>query len=152
FGPATIADVQAWSGLTRLGEIVDRLRPELMVFRDGRGAELFDVPTARRPDPDTPAPARLIAPFDNLVLGHADRTRVISDESRKRLFTINGVFPGFLLVDGFVAGTWRLDGTTLHLAPEHPLPAAVRDELTAEGARLLAFATADSTNVDIRFS
>jgi hypothetical protein len=66
------------------------------------------------------------------------------------------VFPGFLLVDGFVAGTWRLearrDGTTLYLEPEHPLPAAARDELAEEGARLLAFATPGGTNVDIRFS
>jgi hypothetical protein len=154
FGPASVADVQAWSGLTRLGEIVDRLRPQLKVFRDERGAELFDVPQARRPDPDTPVPARLIAPFDNLVLGHANRTRVISDETRKRLFTVNGVFPGFLLVDGFVAGMWRLDrrkdGTTLHLEPDRALRPSERDGLTEEGWKLLEFATPDGTNRDIQ--
>jgi hypothetical protein len=110
------------------------------VFRDGRGAELFDVPQARRPDPDTPAPARLVAPFDNLVLGHANRDRIISDELRRRLFPINGVLPGFLLVDGFVAGTWRLDGTTLQLTADRPLTSSDEQALAEEGERLLAFA------------
>jgi len=155
FGPASVADAQAWSGLTRLGEIVDRLRPQLKVFRDERGAELFDLPQVRRPDPDMPAPARLIAPFDNLVLGHANRTRIISDETRKRLFTVNGVFPGFLLVDGFVAGTWRLDrrkeGTTLQLEPDRALRASERDGLAEEGWELLEFATPEGTNRDIQF-
>jgi hypothetical protein len=155
FGPASVADVQAWSGLTRLGEIVDRLRPRLQVFRDERGAELFDVPQARRPDPDMPAAARLIAPFDNLVLGHANRTRIISDDVRKRLFTVNGVFPGFLLVDGFVVGTWRLDrrknGTTLHLESDRVLRASERDELAEEGAQLLRFAAPEGTTYDIQF-
>ena len=140
FGPASAADVQAWSGLTRLGEVLDRLRPELRVFRDERGAQLFDVPQARRPDPDTPAPARLVAPFDNLVLGHANRDRIISDELRRRLFTVNGVLPGFLLVDGFVAGTWKLDDTTLRLTADRPLTPSDEQALAEEGERLLAFA------------
>jgi len=155
FGPASVADVQAWSGLTRLGEIVDRLRSGLQVFRDERGAELFDVPQGRRPNPDTPAAARLIAPFDNLVLGHANRTRIISDDARKRLFTVNGVFPGFLLVDGSVAGTWRLDrrkdGTTLHLEPDRGLRTRERDELAEEGSDLLRFAVPEGTKYDIQF-
>jgi hypothetical protein len=148
FGPASAADAQKWSGMPRLGEVLARLRPELRVYRDDRGAELFDVPAARRPDPDTPAPARLVAPFDNLVLGHANRDRIISDEVRKRLFPINGVFPGFLLVDGFVSGTWRLDGTTLRLTPDRPLTSSDETELAQEGERLLAFAAPDG---EIRF-
>ena len=75
------------------------------------GQTLYDIPDAPRPDADTPAPVRLVAPFDNVLLSHADRTRVISDEHRKRLFAgKNGVFPGTVLVDGFVAGTWELVG------------------------------------------
>ena len=150
FGPASAADAQTWSGLTRLGEVLDRLRPQLRVYRDERGVELFDVPAARRPDPDTPAPVRLVAPYDNLVLGHANRTRIISDELRGKLWPVNGVLPGLLLVDGFVAGTWRLDGTTLHLAPSRPLSAADRTDLTAEADRLLAFATPPEANREIR--
>jgi hypothetical protein len=142
FGPASATDVQTWSGLTRLGEVLDRLSPCLKVFKTEWGQTLYDRPDAPRPDPDTPAPVRLVAPFDNILLSHAYRTRVISDEHRKRLFSDrNGVFPGTVLVDGFVAGTWELvgkgDSTSLRVRPYVRLRKAVLDEVTAEGSRLL---------------
>jgi uncharacterized protein YcaQ len=97
FGPASTADVQTWSWLSRLGEVIERL--DLMRVKSEGGQTLYDVPDAPRPDPDTPAPVRLVAPFDNILLWHANRTRVISDEHRKRLFSgKNGVFPGTVLV------------------------------------------------------
>jgi hypothetical protein len=90
FGPAAVTDVQTWSGLTRLGDVVERL--DLMRFKSEAGQTLYDIPDAPRPDPDLPAPVRLVAPFDNILLSHANRTRVISDEHRKRLFSgKNGV-------------------------------------------------------------
>ena len=122
FGPACAADVQTWSGLTRLGEVLERLSPRLTTFKSERGQALYDLPDAPRPDPDTPAPVRLVAPFDNILLSHGERTRIIGDEHRKRLFSgKNGVFPGTVLVDGFVAGTWELVGkgesTSLRVQP-----------------------------------
>jgi len=147
FGPASAADVQTWSGLTRLGEVLDR--PDLVWFKSEGGQTLYDLPDVPRPDPDVPAPVRLVAPFDNILLSHADRTRVISDEHRKRLFSgRNGVFPGTVLVDGFVAGTWELVGkgesTGMRVQPY----IAVRDftdDIVREGKRLLqsAFEVAD---------
>ncbi len=107
FGPATAADVTTWSGMTGWRAVVEDLRPELTVLRDASGRELFDLPQAPRPSGDVPAPVRLIAPFDNLVLSHADRSRVVADADRPRLASRNGMVPGTLLVDGFVAGTWR---------------------------------------------
>ena len=155
FGPATVADVQAWSGLTRLAEVVDRLRPGLRTFRDERGRELFDLPDAPRPAPGTPAPVRLVAEFDNLVLSHADRARVISPDHRQRLNTRNGIFPGTVLVDGFVAGMWRIARTraaaTLAVELFGPVSAAERDAVTAEGERLLGFA-APGDHHEIRFA
>jgi DNA glycosylase AlkZ-like len=154
FGPASVADVQTWSGLTRLAEVIDRVRPSLRTFRDEQGRELFDLPDAPRPDPATPAPVRLVAEFDNLVLSHADRARVISDEGRQRMATPNGIFPGTVLVDGFAAGMWRitrLRGTAvLTVELFGPLAPADRDAVATEGGRLLGFAAAGAAH-EIRF-
>ncbi|HEX8273062.1 MAG TPA: winged helix DNA-binding domain-containing protein [Longimicrobiaceae bacterium] len=156
FGPAAVADAQTWSGLTRLRDAFERLRPRLLAFRDEAGRELFDLPDAPRPDPDTAAPARYMADWDNVFLSHADRTRVVSEEHRRRIFTPNGIFPGTVLVDGFVAGTWKLErsrgAATLRVEPFAPLPAADEAALNEEGERLLAFAAEDAPTREVRFS
>jgi hypothetical protein len=143
FGPATVKDVQTWSGLTRLGEVIERLRPRLLTFRDERGKELFDLPEALRPDPDTPAPPRFLPEFDNLILSHADRIRVIADEYRKVMASKNGMVPATFLVDGFVRGTWKKERSrgraTLMIKPFEPLAKEDRDALAEEGERLIRF-------------
>jgi hypothetical protein len=148
FGPATVKDIQAWSGLTGLRAVVDELLGAgcLAVFRDERGSELFDLPDAPRPPGGTPAPVKLIAEFDNLVLSHADRSRIISAEHRSRLYSINGVFPGTVLVDGFVGGMWRLTAQrrTATLTIELWTPPADRPALEAEAERMLTFAAPEA--------
>jgi hypothetical protein len=143
FGPATVKDAQAWSGLTRLGEVFRRLRPCLETFRDRRGAELFDLPDAPRPDPGAPAPARFVPAFDNLILSHADRSRVIADEHRRRIASRNGMVPATFLIDGFVRGTWKAHrkpaGATLEIEPFERLAGDDREALMEEGGRLLRF-------------
>ena len=143
FGPATVKDVQTWSGLTRLGEVVERLRPRLDTFRDENGRELFDLPEAPRPDPKTPAPPRFLPEFDNLILSHADRARVIADDYRRALASRNGMVPATFLVDGFVRGTWKTERTrgkaTLAIEPFESLAKKDRDALAEEGERLLRF-------------
>ncbi|MFI6478721.1 winged helix DNA-binding domain-containing protein [Nonomuraea sp. NPDC050663] len=140
FGPASVADMQAWSGLKGLREIFERLRPQLITLTAPSGTELFDLPDAPRPGDDVPAPVRLLAPFDNLLLSHADRTRVITDAQRQRVITINGQVLGTVLVDGFVAGTWKRDKGVLTVELDDTQPPAVVDEIAAEARALLAFA------------
>jgi len=140
YGPASVRDLQSWAGLTRLGPVVEGLRDDLVAFRDENGVELFDRPDAPRPGGDVPAPPRLLADFDSILLGHADRTRIISDAHRRRVFTINGQIRSTFTVDGFVHGIWRLQKATLTVHPYSPVPAAARRALAAEAGRLLEFA------------
>ncbi|OKJ65769.1 winged helix DNA-binding domain-containing protein [Streptomyces sp. CB02261] len=140
FGPASVKDMQTWGGLTRLGEAFERLRPRLLVFRSERGTELFDLPDAPRPDEDTPAPPRFLPEFDNLLLSHADRTRVVSAGHRSRTWTGNQAHRVFLL-DGFLAGLWFLDETkertTMTIEPFETPGRAARAALAAEAERTL---------------
>jgi len=153
FGPATAADVQAWSGLPACAEILARMRPGLRVLGDARGRELFDVARAPLPDEGTPAPVRFLPEYDNAFLSHVDRARLVSAEDLPRLKAGNGFLAPFL-VDGFVRGTWRItraeDGATLTLAPMRALVAGERADVEAEGARLLAFLEPGARRRDVR--
>ncbi|PWK74737.1 winged helix DNA-binding protein [Streptomyces sp. CG 926] len=137
FGPASVKDMQTWAGLTRLREAFERLRPGLLVFRDENGVELFDLPDAPRPDADTPAPPRFLPEFDNLLLSHADRTRVVPPEIKGRTWTGNQAHCT-LLVDGFLAGLWKLEGTALTVELFGPVPKAAKEEIVAEGELMVA--------------
>lgn len=155
FGPASIADAQVWSGLTRLRETFERLRPQLLTFRDERGTELFDLPDAPRPDPETPAPPRFLPEYDNLLLSHADRTRVMAAERQVPLMPGNGGSSGMVLLDGFFHALWKItrheDSATLRITPFVPLSAQNRDALAEEGTGLLAFAASDAQTHDVEF-
>jgi hypothetical protein len=138
-------DVQAWSGLTRLREVTDRLRPQLKSFRNEAGRELFDLPDAPRPDPGTPAPVRFLPQYDNLALSHADRSHIATGAAAH--WPTDGLHWSALLVDGFVAGAWRLsrDGmaATLSVRPFATLPAGDQAAVEEEAARLLEFLAPD---------
>jgi hypothetical protein len=156
FGPATVLDVQKWSGLTRLREVIDRLRPRLRAFRTEDGAELFDLPDAPRPDPDTPAPPRFLPEFDNVLLSHADRSRIMPDAWVVPLLPGNGAQYGTLLVDGFVRGEWKLvrEGANATVVVEPLARLSKRDAAAvgAEGRRLLAFVAPGAETREIRVS
>lgn len=148
FGPASVADAQTWSGVPGLRSTFALLRDELLVLRDERGRELFDLPDAPRPDADVPAPVRLLPEFDNLVLAHDDRTRIVDDAQRGVLVTKNLQVLASVLIDGRVAGTWKLErkkssatlSASLFAAPSR----AQRDELAAEAERVIAFVEPDA--------
>ena len=137
FGPASVADVQVWSGLTRLREVVERL--PLRTFRGQDGQALYDVPGAPRPAEDTPAPPRFLPAYDNLLLSHKDRTRVIPHNRPVPLPPGNGATDGTFLVDGRWQGTWQIRDQTLRIQPFTKLRPPDRDALLAEAAQLCAF-------------
>jgi hypothetical protein len=154
YGPASVLDAQTFTGLTGLREVLDGLRTELETFRNKAGGELFDLAGAPRPMGRTRAPARFLPEFDNILLSHAGRERILPEGTMSLLSLGNGLKPAFL-VDGFVAGTWRLRtarrSAELEVTPFAPLPAAARYELEDEGRRLLAFAArgAERTTVTL---
>jgi hypothetical protein len=143
FGPATAADVQIWSWLTGIRAVLERLRPQLRMFRDEAGRELFDVPDGPMPDAETPAPVRFLPEYDNILLSHKDRSRVLDVAH-----TGKPLWKGFILVDGFLTGTWKLeryDGSaTLRSLLYEPIDRRHRADLRREGARLLAFMAPDA--------
>lgn len=154
FGPASAADVQAWSGLGGIAAVLRTLAPELAAFRDERGRTLYDLPDAPRPGPDVPSPPRFLPDFDALVLAHDDRTRVIADAHRPHLVTRNLRVRATFLWDGEVAGTWTLErarrAAVLRVTPFARLPkgavAALRDE--AEG--LVRFMDDEAASHEVR--
>jgi hypothetical protein len=156
FGPATPADAQAWSGMAGLRDVFETLRPSLVTFRDERKRELFDVPDAPRPDEDVAAPARFVADFDNLVLSHDDRARIVADEHRPRVTLKNLQVRATFLVDGFVAGTWKSERkrktAVLVIEPFAAVAKRTRTALEQEGERLLAFLEEDAADREIRWA
>lgn len=158
FGPAAVADVGAWSRLTGMREVVERLRPQLVTFRDERGREIFDLPDAPRPDPDVPAPPRFLPEYDNVLLSHADRSRFVSDEHRRGLGSAGGLGWGSVLIDGAGRAVWRVErdpgsgGAVLAVRHVGRLPRRATEGLAAEGRRLLRLVAADAVASEVRIT
>jgi hypothetical protein len=144
FGPASVLDCQQWSGLTRLSEVFQRL--PLTEFRDENGRRLFDLPDAPRPDPETPAPVRFLYDYDNLLLSHDDRRRMVGDADYTTQGFGRGTMeqPQSVLVDGFVTATWRKNNDKLTVRPFRRLTSSEENEIAAEAAAPLAFLTPEA--------
>lgn len=143
FGPASVKDLQTWSGLARIQEGVERLKSELCMCRDEQGNELLDLPDMPLPSADTPAPPRFLPEYDNLLLAHADRSRVIAGERRAKVFLSAARVRSTFLVDGLVHGAWKIvretGKATLLIEPFMPLDRDTRAALAEEAERLLHF-------------
>jgi Winged helix DNA-binding domain len=154
FGPASPADFQTWSGLKGAKALFAGLRDELEVFEDEAGRELFDVPGAPHPGEDAPAPPRFLPEFDNLVLAHADRTRLLADEHRPAVVTRNLRVRATFLWDGEVAGTWKVERkrktATLLLTPFAALPKRATKALEEEGEVLLRFVDEEAETFEVK--
>ncbi|HVC77764.1 MAG TPA: winged helix DNA-binding domain-containing protein [Candidatus Micrarchaeaceae archaeon] len=150
FGPATMADIQSWSGLTNVRLVVERLRPRLRTFRDEKGRELLDVPGGLFCDPDTEAPPRFLPDYDNALLAHDDRSRVMAREHRGLIGRPT------ILVDGYALGGWKVtkekNAVTLAVEMLKPLSKQEVRAIEIEGDQLLDFIAADATVRNIRFA
>ena len=148
YGPASVRDAQAWSGLTGLSSVFDALRPELQTFRDEQDVELFDVPDAPRPAADLPVPVRFLPDFDAILLSHFDRARIFEPEHRTLIFSNNGIIRASVLVDGFVRALWKVETsknaatvavTPLPAGTSRPLTKRDQSGIAREARLLLAF-------------
>jgi len=139
FGPASTKDMAAWSGLTGVREIVERLRGDLRTFRDENGVELFDLPDAPLPDPEAPAPVRFLPEYDNVFLSHADRSRIGDPGDRPRLGFGDNRFFKLVMVGGFLRAAWRVEDGDVHVKPARRLSKRDAAALEAEGRRLARF-------------
>jgi len=150
FGPASPRDAQAWSGLAGMPLVFERLRPRLRAFRDQQGREIFDITDATYPDEDEPAPVRFLPDYDNVCLGHADRTRIVSDADRKRA----GIGTAVLLVHGFARATWKLErkGESARVLVDEfeAFSRLEQSEIEAEAHELMAFVAPGAAH-DVRF-
>ncbi len=155
FGPASVLDMQKWSGLTRLKPVFARLGDALRIYRDDEGKELYDLNQRTLPAADLPVPVRFLPEFDNILLSHSHRRRIMAEKYKPLVFTSNGIIRSTFLIDGFVRGRWRVDrtraGATLVVEPFEKLSSNGRSELAEEGERLLSFVAADAARRDLRF-
>ncbi|MBX3085666.1 MAG: AlkZ family DNA glycosylase [Anaerolineae bacterium] len=155
FGPASATDMQSWSGLAKLKEVFEQLKPDLRVYRDETKREMFDLPDLELPDADTPAPVRFLPEFDNILLSHSKRTRIVADAYRSQVYLPALRVAATILVDGFVHGAWKVEKTktaaTLVITPFEPLTASDRKALTEEAEKLVRFIEGSAKNYEVKF-
>ena len=155
FGPASVTDAQTWSGM-KLKEAFEKLRPELQTYRGEGRTELFDLPGVQLPAEDVPAPVRFLPEYDNLLLSHSNRSRVIADEYRSKVYLPGLRVAATILVDGFVRGAWKIEkaktAATLVIEPFDKLTKKDRAALTEEGERLVRFVEPKAKSFEVKFT
>ncbi|HMV48498.1 MAG TPA: winged helix DNA-binding domain-containing protein, partial [Blastocatellia bacterium] len=155
FGPASVTDAQTWLGM-KLKNVFEKLRPELQSYRGEGRVELFDLPGIELPAEDKPAPVRFLPEYDNLLLSHSNRTRVVADEYRSRVYLPGLRVAATILVDGFVQGAWKIEksktAATLVITPFDKLTKKDHAALSEEGEQLLRFVEAAAKTHKVEFA
>jgi len=141
YGPASRQDLEYWTGMGGMREVLEDLRPELAEYVDESGRRLIDLAEAEIVPADAPAPVRLLPEWDSALLGHADRSRILPERYRKAIVrTVGRIMPS-VLVDGFVAGIWKITASgqraRLEVTLFAPMPEGARHELEAEAWQLM---------------
>jgi len=155
FGPASVTDAQTWLGM-KLKDTFETLRPELQTYRGEGRLELFDLPDTPLPAEDVPAPVRFLPEYDNLLLSHSNRTRVVADEYRSRVYLPGLRVAATILVDGFVRGAWKVEkaktAAALVITPFEKLTKKDQTALTEEGEKLVRFVEPKAKTFDVQFA
>ncbi|MDE2952410.1 MAG: winged helix DNA-binding domain-containing protein [Chloroflexota bacterium] len=150
FGPADVMDFQTWTGMTRLKSQLAPALADLVVYQSENGPDLYDLPAATIAAPDSIAPLRFIPEYDNILIAHRDRSRILPDAHRKKVFLSAGRVIGAVLIDGFVGATWKVkkDKNSLRLFVTlfEAKPKACLRALEEEGNRLLRFFDDEANN------
>ena len=142
FGPSSAAALAAWSGLTGLGPLLKAMDAdwELVTLTGPDGQTLYDLEGLSIADPGVTPPVRLVAPYDGVLVANADRARVADPDIFRATVTPNGISPGFVLVEGRLAGTWRLTDAGCELTELVDLDSRQRAEVEREAAAVAEFA------------
>lgn len=153
YGPASVNDMQSWCGLTKLGEVFETIRYELVTFTAPDGRELFDLPDGPRPDADTPAPVRFMPLYDNAFLGYDNRRRMLAEGDEIRGDLLRDVKPS-VLVDGNVAAGWAIENrkgaASLTVSPYRKLRKRDVADVEREGLKFLRFMGEGAETFDVR--
>ncbi len=143
FGPAMLADMQQWSAMTKLKEVIAPFKADLVTYKDEAGKEYLDVPDMPLPDGETPAPVRFLPELDNLLVCHPARIGVVSAAYRARIYPKNGRLAATIMTDGLVRGVWRIEKTKkavkLMIEPFEAISPDEQHALHVEGERLIRF-------------
>ncbi|MYD10474.1 MAG: winged helix DNA-binding domain-containing protein [Chloroflexi bacterium] len=143
YGPASVMDFQTWTGMTSLKAQLAAAFKELVEYRDDAGNACFDLPELSVSDAEAPAPIRFLPEYDNILIAHRDRRRILPEQHRKKVFVSAGRVLGTVIIDGFVGAVWRVQQdkarATLHVSLFEDTALAARDAIEAEGLALLRF-------------
>ncbi|QBS41579.1 winged helix DNA-binding domain-containing protein [Nocardia sp. CS682] len=146
FGPASTMDMQTWSKLLGMKQAIAQLGDRVRTYTDERGRTLYDAADGELADPELPAPVRLLGWYDNALLSHQDRSRIVPDGAAPPLRAFAAAVAP-VLVDGYLAGLYKVfpeSGTArLRISPTRKWTKAERAAVEAESHALLAFLEAD---------
>jgi DNA glycosylase AlkZ-like len=141
FGPTTAHGFARWAGISRRAAAAAyaSLERELLPVRSPLGDELLlsdDEPPMRAAE-NAVAPARLLPSGDAyFLLDGAERKLLVPRGEERELLWTSRVWPGALLVDGEIRGTWRRSRHTVRIAPWARLSRPARDAIEAEASTL----------------
>lgn len=153
FGPATVKDFRQFSMLRQsvVGPALEPMIDSLTALDGPNGEVLFDVPEGNRPSGDVPAPPRLLGMWDSVLLAHANRTRIMSDDIRQSVIQRNGDVLATVLVDGYVVGVWRPEEDGIEVHTFSDLSGKAWDALALEAANMLEFLAGREPNIYGRY-